>query len=132
MVGNIRKKKNNKPEDLIVRPQIKLLCLQFGIDVYDIQASNYDPYRKTLTRYHHVPPGFPDLCGIGPEGIAVFIELKAPKRRSNLSELQRYFLTNAIKRKAFACVTDSMEHFSNIWYKWKEAKSIQLLLDDLP
>lgn len=129
------KKRREKKEDNVVKPQIKLLCLKFGIKVFEIQASNYDPRNKSYSIQRHAPKGFPDLCGIGPGGISVFIELKAPKKRSTLSLHQRDFLIEAINHEAFGCVSDSMEHFSSLWLKWKEADLVgrkKLLIDDLP
>jgi hypothetical protein len=126
------RRRNNKPEDLVVKPQIKILCHQFGILVWEIQASTYDPFKKVYSLRNHAPKGHPDLAGICPDGTAFFCELKAPKRRYNVSPLQKAFLLSVIEHGAFGCVTDSMEHFRKIWTAWTVNRSKAILIDDIP
>ena len=125
------RKKRETPEDDITRPQVKFFCKQHNIMVFEIQSSTYDRVNKYKSREQHAPIGFPDLCGIGPNGEAIFIELKAPGKRSNLSPAQYIFLLEAINHGAFACATDGIEHLSSLWSKWKSTNK-DVLVADLP
>lgn len=56
-----------------------------------------------------------DIMGNTPEGVAVFIELKAKGRLGTLADHQRDFLANKIKKNAFACAVDSVAMLEKLW-----------------
>jgi hypothetical protein len=129
----VPRRTNQKPEKHITKPQVLLICKQLGFMIYEIEASTYNPITKIKSSYANVPAGWPDLCGIGPNGEALFIELKAPGRRSNLSEDQYYFLFTAINHNAFAVVVDSGESLKIQWSQWiLDSKDKSILLQNLP
>ena len=96
-------------------------------------------FSKAMGRYTKklsgAPQGFSDLVGIAPGGTPCFIELKAPGKIGNLSLYQELFLFEAIKRGAFALVTDSENHIDDVWKRWKSLpagyafEKRQLLID---
>jgi hypothetical protein len=63
-------------------------------------------------------PGLSDLVGCDKNGLAVFVELKAVGRKSNVSDKQKAFLTEKIKCNAFAVVTDSASHLRDLYEKF--------------
>lgn len=78
-------------------------------------------------------PGFLDLVGNDSSGRALFVELKALGRRSNLSELQYEFLKKKIEQNSFAVVVDSSEKLHEFYYTWLKSKNPQgYLLSILP
>lgn len=69
--------------------------------------------------------GTSDLFGCGPGGIAVYIELKAPGRRSTLKEHQRQFLIEKIQAGAFAVCADSVECLANAWEEFSHRRKME-------
>ncbi len=62
--------------------------------------------------------GFPDVCGCDPNGLGVFIELKAPGKLTTLRHKQREFLLDKISHNAFACVIDSADGLEFLYKRW--------------
>jgi hypothetical protein len=63
--------------------------------------------------------GFADCVGVTPYfGVAAYIELKAPGRRSTLKPHQRDFLLGKISMGAFAVCIDSVELLSETYNEW--------------
>lgn len=128
--------KNSKPEK-IVQNRVMVWAHQNGFWLHIIESKAQ--YSKSIGRYTRklsgAPIGFSDLVGIAPGGIPCFIELKAPGKLGNLSLHQELFLFEAIKRGAFAIVTDSENHLNDIWIRWNgipeshRFERWQLLLD---
>jgi len=113
--------RNSKPEKM-VQNQIMFWAHKNGFWLHIIESkAQYSPHLKRYTKkLSGAPAGFSDMVGITPEGKPCFIELKAPGKRGNLSVSQEMFLLDAIKRGAFAVVTDSSNHLDDVWKKWKE------------
>jgi hypothetical protein len=62
--------------------------------------------------------GMSDLVAASPKGQAVFIEAKAPGKRSSLRPAQRDFLLGKIECHAFAVCVDSLEQLQKAWAHW--------------
>jgi len=71
--------------------------------------ATYSSRLKMYTYNTPAPKGFPDVCGLGPNGEPVFIELKAKGKRSTLRIEQYQFLKTAIERQAFAVCIDDID-----------------------
>jgi len=133
--------KNMKPEKVV---QNKILWWSikagFWFHVIDSKAT-YSLTKKCYSRSKAAPMGFPDLVGVGPKGESVFIELKAPGKIKNTSYAQQRFIFDAVKRGAFALVTDSENYLEDIYRKWvllrsqnlqEEAKLLLLGASEIP
>ncbi len=104
---------NQSPERDLQKEVINWLnSLGFSVDNVESKAQ----FSETMQRYISQPnaPGLPDIIGNDPNGHSVYIEMKAPGKRSTLREKQRIFLNKKIDSNAFAIVVDSKE---DIW-KW--------------
>lgn len=112
-------RKNNKPEHEVKKAVMSwLVAHDFSCDVVESKAV----YSEKADRYirGQATAGFSDIVGVCPcFGVACYIELKAPGRRSTLRGHQKDFLVEKIQRQAFACVTDSIEHLEEIYFKWQ-------------
>lgn len=107
-------RRNSKPEhEVKVRVMHWLEANGFSCDVVESRAV----YSKAAGRYVNgqTRKGFSDLTGCAPDGTAVFIELKAPGRRSTLRPEQREFLMSKIQCGAFALVVDSVHYLTDAW-----------------
>jgi len=63
--------------------------------------------------------GFSDIVGVCPyAGVACFIELKAPGKRSTLKEHQRQFLLDKARWFSFAVCVDSVELLNQTYREW--------------
>lgn len=78
---------------------------------------------------HGLKEGTPDVVGCSNEGIAVFIELKAPGRLSTLRESQRHFLEKKIMANSFAVVVDSIDRLSSLYNQWMVMRKELRLID---
>ena len=129
--------RNSGPEKKITEEAILDLGLSLGFDFTVIDtAAVWNPIAQKFQR-RQASESLPDL--IGNHGrVSVWVELKAPGRRSavNQSKDQRKFLIRKIKSGCFACVTDGPVHFRALWIRWQrcqnEAERYQLLMNDLP
>lgn len=132
------RRKNKKPEKN-VQYEVEQWLEKHGFD-YDIVESKA-VYHEQSGRYLHgqTSSGFSDIVANDSNGLAVYIELKAPGRRSTLREKQRDFLTRKIKSNCFAVVVDSptlLADCYNEFYEIRDKKSKegarQYLLSLLP
>jgi hypothetical protein len=128
------KRTNEKPERDTEREVVAWLRAQglFHkiVESKAVLSSQYSGYRRG-----QADAGFPDLVGLTRKGFFLAVELKARGRRSNLSDQQREFLISVIDSKGFACVTDSADHLSALFFAWEAAPvetRSELLLADLP
>lgn len=129
--------RNTGPEKTIVEPQILAYCKGLGFDLSVVDTSAvYNPMAKRYLR-RQASESLPDI--IGNYGhLSVWIELKAPGKRSsvNSSAHQRQFLVRKIKQGCFACVTDGVHHFSDLWKRFATKSNIAdraaVLMADLP
>lgn len=112
------KKHNDKPEakfSLQLKKHIE--SLGWSIDIIEAKAN----YSETSGRYTNgaVTAGYSDISGNMPNGRAVYVEVKAPGKRSNVSPGQHEFLTRKINTNCFAIVCDSIEYFDRVLMSWQ-------------
>lgn len=127
-----RLKKNAKPE-AVVETQLLAYMRGLGWSMDKVEAKAV--FSKKANRYLRGPaaPGFSDLVGNMPDGRAVFVEVKAPGRRSSLREEQRVFLSEKIGTNAFAVVVDSVARLEELLAGFKRSSSPKAyLLNALP
>lgn len=113
------RKKNKKPEKVVEKDCLDWLDKHgFSINVVESKAV----YSKAAGNYirGQTVAGFPDLVGNDKDGHAVFIELKAPGKRSTIRPAQVDFLLNKIKTNCFAVCVDSVAYLSTAYALWSE------------
>jgi hypothetical protein len=129
------KRKNSQPEREVEKAILKwaedkgwLLVKVEAKAVYSAQAGRYLHSQTSV--------GLPDLIGSTNIGRAVFLEVKAPGRRSTLRDGQRRFLTELIARNGFALVCDSVDQLEKAYSQWNEecsqSRGKKFLLSQLP
>lgn len=127
-----RKKTNDKPEARFLL-ELKKYLTNLGWDVTIIEAKA--SYSEESGRYTHgaVAAGYPDLSGNMPNGLAVYIETKAPGKRSTIRPAQHEFLTRKISSNCFAICCDSVIYFDRVFAEWSQAPNRKaFLLKELP
>lgn len=128
----VRKKPNQKPEaEFLLQLKKHLESLGWSMTIIEGKAN----YSESAGRYMSgaVAPGYPDLSGNLPNGIAAYIEVKARGRRSNVSPAQRDFLIGKISTNCFAIVCDSIEYFDMVFTEFKVSNNRKaMLLKELP
>lgn len=127
------RKKPGKPEvELTLLPLKKHLeAKEWSMTIIEAKA-NFSEESGRYT-WGAVEPGFPDLSGNMPTGLAVFIEVKAPGKRSTIRPAQREFLLRKIATNCFAICCDSIEYFERVFGEWQKAENKKaLLLRELP
>ena len=104
---------NEKPERE-VQKAIFGWAKQNGIDLYVTDAASHNQ------RYDASPfeQGHSDLSGDDPNGIAVYIECKAPGKMSTLSFNQYLFLKRKIERGCFAIHTDNPTRAESLYRRF--------------
>lgn len=109
---------NESPERNLQKEVIKWLeSIGFSIDCVDSKAQYSEPQGRYISQ--NAKPGISDLIGNDSNGHAVYIELKAPGRRSTVRSNQREFLLRKIKTNAFAVVADSKEFIQDNYRQWR-------------
>lgn len=126
-------KKNAKPEkdlekEILHWAQSKAIHLHVveSKAVYSVSAGRY--LRGQAER------GLPDLIG-NCEGLSMWVELKAPGRRSTLKMHQRDFLEQKVSQGCFAVCVDSVEMLAKVlaaFLSTPASDRAQLLMDHLP
>lgn len=127
-------KRNKKPEEDAKADILRWCRIQnWFMTVVEARAqfsTTTGTYKSTQTK-----AGTSDLIGCTNTGTAAFIEVKALGKRATLKPHQRDFLVQAIARGAFACVSDSAAHLSQLSLEWIEAGDAtarkRILLRDL-
>jgi hypothetical protein len=127
------KKKNKKPEADFMLELKKYLneTLNYSVDIVESKGV----FNEEAGRYMHgkTRPGFPDICGNTQDGQAVWIEVKAPGKRSTLRPDQREFLIEKIASNSLALVVDSIEYLNAALDGYRKANAKQAyLLKQLP
>jgi hypothetical protein len=125
------KRKNSKPEFELTYKPVKKWLYENGFSCHRVESKAVRGPDGGFYRGMAVA-GMTDIVGCDPHGYGVFIELKAPGRRASLKPHQREFLVDKIKRGAFACCTDSVEHLSMTYEHWNKTKSKEFLIANLP
>jgi len=131
-------RKNKRPE--IIKTVIP--CWQWlrqnGFDISIIESKA--TYSQSQGRYmrSNAEIGYTDISGNSKMGLAVYIECKAPGRRSDLRGGQREFLKRKIHTHCFAVVVDSPQLLESLYVEYRKIRSesfdqaVQFLLDQLP
>lgn len=117
------KRHNDDPEAQVVRTIItETKLLDWDIQVVESKAKFIDgQYRSSGIKF-----GTCDILGIDSIGNAVFIEAKAPGKRSTFwregNDRQIEFLLSKIERGAFACVVDSWAQLNAYYMQWRQIR----------
>ncbi len=127
-----RSSKNKTPEKDFVKLILKhLRSLGWSVDVVDsaaVYSREAGMYLNSMARV-----GMSDIVGNMPNGIAVYIEAKAPGKRSTVRPDQREFLIGKIDTNCFAIVCDSIEYFERVFGEWQTSNIKKAyLLKELP
>lgn len=117
-----RKKRNKSPEKS-VQYQVKDWMDIKGWSMHVVESKA--TFNPTVGRYltSNAVPGMSDLIGNTPQGIAAFVELKAPGKRSTIRPAQRKFIEEKIKTNAFAVIIDSVALLEEIYFYWSQLHS---------
>lgn len=88
----------------------------FSLNVIEAKGV-YDP---DAGRYSNgqVEPGYPDISGNNSNGIAMYLEAKAPGKRGTISLGQYMFLMRKIEMNCFAICFDSIDYFKSTYKTW--------------
>ena len=114
-----------KPEKIVERDVIAW-CIPNRFYVHVIESKAIPRVGGGFRRAGNAPKGFTDICGntlLEGHALPIYIELKAPGKRSDLSQLQYIFLLNKIEQGCFATVTDSVEYLVETWDGYKALKT---------
>lgn len=129
-----RGKKNKSPEkDLVKALLVWLKNNEFDCNVVESKATFSQATGLYTGRV--AVAGFPDIVGNWKNGLATYIEVKAPGRISTLRELQRDFLLKKINSNCFAVCVDSVYLLDHLWEEYTASDRIsrqRYLLDQLP
>lgn len=126
------RRSNEKPEaEFMLLLKKHLDSLGWSVDIVESKGV----YNEEAGRYMHgkTRPGYPDISGNLPNGIACYVEVKAPGRRSTVRPDQHQFLIEKIDTNCFAIVCDSIEYLERVYGEWiKSDAKKALLLKELP
>jgi len=113
------KKTYGAPEKEVEAEALKWLRSEgFHVKIYEAKAT-YSPKAGRFIQ-QSMQAGTVDVMGNDKTGRGVFIELKAPGRRSTLRGSQRKFLIEKINTNCFAVCIDSVELLKNQYDKWTQ------------
>jgi len=120
-------KRNKRPEKDLVK-QILQLAPTLGLNLHCIESKAV--FSQKLNRYisQQAQSGYPDLSGNNQIGQALYIEIKAPGKRSSLRALQREFLLKKIDQNCFAACVDSFELLRETYQEWLNAENKKAIL----
>lgn len=119
---------NNSPEKDMVKDGIMPWLKSNGFSCHVIEAKAV--YSQSIGRYMHsqAVPGMSDIVGNDADGIASYIEAKAPGRRSVIKdkrhEHQKAFLIDKINTNCFAVCVDSPKLLSIYYSTFKKFKDL--------
>lgn len=125
------RRKNKTPEDDL-RKKIIITCKKDGFKLYitDSKARWSNEADGYISEKYD--KGMSDVSG-DKEGIACYVEIKAPGKLSTLKPHQREFLLEKIRRGCFAVCVDSYELLYNTWLEWfNRGKYKNILINALP
>lgn len=115
---NLREKKlvkRQSPEKL-VEQQIMEWCAHNDFDVTVVDSARHHGERQKVGEN-----GFPDLVGnVGP--LSVWIELKSPDNKNNLSINQYNFLLRKISAGCFAVCVSSSDDLAYFWRSYRASE----------
>lgn len=117
------RRKRGKPE-LKVRSEIMTWMNSHGFDVQVVESRAVFCASANRFLKGQTTAGTSDLVGVGPDGVAVFCEVKAKNRLATLKPHQKAYLTSKIELSAFAIVADSPERVEQLWQEWKHRRAM--------
>lgn len=127
-------RKNKKPEKQVEADILKW-AKERGLFLHVVEAKAVWSEKRQSYTSSSVAAGFLDIVG-NYKHLALYIELKAPGRKSSLRDNQRRFINNKISQGAFACVVDSVDDLQNLFESWLVTKDLtkrqELLYAHLP
>lgn len=110
-------RKNDKPEKEVERQCMdQMRDWGWSMQVFEAKAT-YDPKAQRYIS-QSMKQGTLDSGGSTNEGVAAWVEFKAPGKLATLRPNQRLFLIQKIGVNNFACVVDSKERLIEIHSKW--------------
>lgn len=121
--NTVPKKQRQQPERK-VGVKVDRWCRENGLEVHEVEASKFDRTTGQMGEAK-AEAGYPDRSGNTPQGLAVYIELKALGQRHGLSETQRDFLIKKINSFCFAVVVDSDVVLETYWHGFCALKTPQ-------
>lgn len=101
------KRTNNDPENQVVGEMLDYLrSINCSVHVFEAKST----YSPEMQRYisQSITPGHPDIAGNFPNGLAIYVEAKAPSKLKTLRPKQYDFLVNKISTNCFAVCVDSV------------------------
>lgn len=123
-----RSKKRALGPEKVVEKEVLAAAKEIGLDLSVIDSKAiYSKNRESYMKNYCVPEGAPDLWGNDSNGIAVFVELKAPGKLGNLSQKQRQFLVRKAEQGCFAVAVDSPQLLFDLYIDWRREGKERLL-----
>jgi hypothetical protein len=129
-----RSTKNKSPEKALVKlliTEAKAMGMELAVvdsaAVFSVSAGCYLGSQTSES--------LPDLIGDDDMGRVIYLEAKAPGKRSTLKPHQYDFLKRKIERGCFACCSDNPKHFRRLYEAWLDLDRLaraRYLLEDLP
>jgi hypothetical protein len=126
-------RQNESPEADFVHEKLIPFCREAGIKIFKYESKAM--FSESMGAYIKgvVPVGHSDLAGRFTNGVAVYLEAKAPGRRSRLKPHQREFLVDAIRDNCFAACVDNISDLKDLILRYNRAENkVALLLSALP
>jgi hypothetical protein len=125
-------RKNEAPEREVVK-KILQGCEENGWSVSVINSSSVYSEREDRYLTSQAPKGYPDVSGCTSLGVFAALEIKAPGKRSTMSDDQLEFLLAKISRGCFAGVFDSVDLLETTYLEWlKSDNKKSYLMRSLP
>jgi len=125
--ANDKPKRKNKTPEYDLQAEIIKTAKKDGFKFYITDSSARWSYEKEGYVSETFESGMSDLTG-DRDGLACYIEIKAPGKRSTLKPHQREFLMRKIGRGCFACCVDSYELITETWDKWRQSGNYSMVL----
>lgn len=112
-----RATKNKKPEARVESAILKALK-SHGFCVQKVESKATYSASKGAYFNQSAKSGTSDIVGCAPNGLGVFIEVKAPGKLKTLKPHQAIYLMERARTGAFACCSDSVDHVLELFDKW--------------
>jgi len=117
-------KRNQQPEKEVVKDIMNWLGKnRFYCNVIEAKAV----YSVSAGRYlsGQVSAGYSDISGNDCEGLACYIEAKAPGKRATLRSDQREFLESKVQSNCFAVCVDGVHGLADSYGKFKNLTNLK-------
>lgn len=121
------KRKNDKPEKRVETEVMHWLNTR-GFSCHVVESKAVFNRKAMAYISGQTVKGMTDIIGCTPEGIAVFIELKAPGKRSSLKTHQRMFIEEKIEKGCLAGVVDGAGSMEMLYAHFMNSKDLKEIL----